>query len=631
MCGICGVHVPNGPLPDPGGLAAMNAALAHRGPDGAGVRTFSLGPSNTALMHRRLSIIDLAGGDQPLFNEDGTVWIVFNGEIYNFQALRRDLEAKGHVFATNSDTEVIVHLYEDHGPACVDFLRGMFALALYDAKDGTLFLARDRLGKKPLYYAEVNGALVFASEIKSILTHPDFDRRVDLEAINHYLTLQYVPDPMTAFAGIRSLPPGHRMSVGTGEFRPERYWTLSYEPKHAASEEDLAEELRERLTEAVRLRLVSDVPLGAHLSGGIDSSIITALMASMTDAPVKTFSIGFREAAFSETAKARAVAERYGTDHHEFVVGWAEALDMMETAGLQFDQPFADPSALAVWFLSRMTREHVTVALNGDGGDELFGGYQRYWLDPLANAYAGLPAVITQKLVPGLLAMVPESGDRPIEKNWTAGAKRLAQAAAISPKASIVRWGSYFSPAMKRALLREEVRMQIAGLDTPGLLSRLFDAAEAETFLDRTLAADVGAYLPGDLLVKADRMTMAHSLEGRSPLLDHELAEWAARLPTRCKMRGRNGKHLLRRAFAHLLPSEVMDQKKQGFGLPVGKWFRNELRDCARDTLLAGGITDYVRTSEVERLLDEHERGRVDHGKRIYALVMLANWLNAFS
>ncbi len=634
MCGICGVIAQKGAaLPDGDVLDAMNAALVHRGPDGAGKKIFAFEDGGgVALMHRRLAIIDLATGDQPMANEDGSLWVVFNGEIYNYLDLRRELEAKGHVFHTRSDTEVIPHLYEEYGQGCVERLRGMFAFALFDANNRELFLARDRFGKKPLYYAQIGGAFAFASEMKSLLTMPDCPRRANLEAIGHYLTLQYVPDPLTAFEGIHKLPAAHRLTVKNGEHRTGRYWTLAYEPKIEASEDVLIEELRERLTEAVRLRLISDVPLGAHLSGGVDSSILTAIMAGLCGQPVKTFSIGFKEEAFSETGKARAVARMYGTDHREFVVGHANAMEILDAAARQFDEPFADPSALAVWHLSRMTREYVTVAVNGDGGDEIFAGYQRYWLDPWANAYAKLPHVVTRRVAPFLLRGLSESPDKPIEKNYAAGLKRLSQAAEIGPKASIVRWGSYFSPSMKADLARPEAAGAMLRADSAALLALLYDGARAATPLDRTLYADIASYLPGDLLVKADRMAMAHSLEGRSPFLDHELAEWAARLPCRDKLRGRTGKYLLRKAFGHLLPPEAANQKKQGFGLPVGKWFREDLRECAWDMLLSGrAARELVRPEAVETMLKEHDLGGVDHGKRIYALMMLEMWLTAYA
>lgn len=623
MCGIVGIIAPEGHSPDRAVLEAMAGRLGHRGPDGRG---FFL-EEQAGLGHCRLAIIDLATGDQPMPSPDRKLWIVFNGEIYNFQSLRAELEARGRRFATASDTEVLLSAYQEYGPACLDKLRGMFAFAIWDSERRTLFAARDRLGKKPFYYAVHEGRFLFASEPAALLAAPGISREPDLRALGHYLTLQYVPDPLCAFAALKKLPPAHSLTWD-GALRIERYWRPSFEPKWTASEDDLAQELRQRLTEAVRLRLIADVPLGAHLSGGIDSSIVTALMAGLSDTPVKTFSIGFAERAFTELPKARAVADRYGTDHREFIVEYGHVPDALEQVITHVGEPFADPSALPSLALSRLTRRHVTVALNGDGGDELFAGYQRYWLDRLAAPYAALPDFLTQRVVPALAGLIPTSGDKPIETDWAAGLKRLAQVAAIDPRASLVRWGSYFSPQAARDLWRPDL---LPDADPVALTARAFDTARADTFLDRTLAADWETYLAGDLLVKADRMAMAHSLEGRSPLLDHELAEWAARLSVSCKLRGRTGKYLLRRAFADLLPPEVQAQGKQGFGVPVSPWLRGELAPWCRRTLLDGiAVRRLFRPEPVERLIAEHATGRTDHGKRLWALLCLEIWLRLF-
>ena len=628
MCGIAGIIAPPGQSPDRDVLTRMASAIGHRGPDGRGYRLHE----RAGLAHCRLAIIDLATGDQPMPNEDGSLWIVFNGEIYNHLELRRELTAKGHVFATRSDTEAILHAYEEYGPDCARRLRGMFAFAIWDERRQSLFAARDKLGKKPFFYAVSQGAFLFASEPGGLLEHPGVSREPDLHALHLYLTLQYVPDPLCAFRAVAKLAPAHHLTWSASGLRIERYWQPEFEPKWTGSEEELAQELRDRLTEATRIRLMSEVPLGAPLSGGIDSSIVTAIMAGLCDAPVKTFSIGFREQAFSELPKARAVARRYGTEHHEFQLEYGHVPDTLAEVVAHTGEPFADPSALPSWFLARMTRQHVTVALNGDGGDELFAGYQRYWLDPLANRYAALPALITQRLLPALLERLPQRGDKPIEADWMAGLKRLAQVAAISPKASIVRWGSYFTPEDAASLWRQEARAEAeAGGDAVGLLAGYFDEARAASFLDRTLAVDLGAYLPGDLLVKADRMCMAHGLEGRSPLLDADLADWAARLPGNMKMRGRTGKYLLRTAFAHLLPPEVTSGGKRGFGIPVGKWLRGELSGWCRELLLGGeAARSLLLPRALERVLDEHAGGRVDHGKRLWALAALELWLRRF-
>jgi asparagine synthase (glutamine-hydrolysing) len=633
MCGICGFLTNQGGPETLGNiLADLNACLAHRGPDGDGLflEAFPQG-GGVGLGHRRLAIIDLVTGDQPLFNEDRSLAIVFNGEIYNFKELRQELENKGHVFSSLSDTEVIVHLYEESGPACVNRLRGMFALAIWDAPRRELFLARDPFGKKPLYYAALPGGLVFGSEPKAVLAHPAVTARLDPEAVAHFLTLQHVPEPSTGFAGIASLPAGHSLLWRGGAPHIDRYFRLDYQPKLTGSVDDLAVELRQRVTEAVRLRLVADVPLGAHLSGGLDSAIVTAVMAGLLDQPVRTFSIGFAEEAFSETPKARAVAERFATRHTEFVVGFEEARNAMEAVVGATDMPFADPSALASWHLCRLTRQHVTVALNGDGGDEMFAGYQRYWLDPLADLYARLPNVLTRRLVPWLAQRIPARGEVPVEADWRAGLSRLAQAVSIPRAASLVRWGSYFSPADRLELLRPEFARAAGPADSVALYVYTAAAAKAASPLDASLFADATIYLPGDLLVKADRMAMASALEGRSPLLDSELAHFAARLPTRLKLHGLTGKYLLRRAFADLLPPGIASQPKRGFGLPVAGWFRGPLKEFARDLLTNGRVSrEVARPQAVAALLDAHETGRADHGKRIFALVMLELWLRRF-
>ncbi|MFZ5426617.1 MAG: asparagine synthase (glutamine-hydrolyzing) [Thermodesulfobacteriota bacterium] len=621
MCGIAGIIAPGGVSPSPETLQAMAGAIGHRGPDGRSHHV----EGRAGLAHCRLAIIDVATGAQPMRNEDGSLTIVFNGEIYNHKELRRELEARGHVFATRSDTESIVHAYEEYGPDCVHRLRGMFAFAIWDARRQTLFAARDRLGKKPFHYALHEGHFLFASEPAALLAFPGLSREPNLEALGLYLSLQYVPDPRCAFRSMRKLPAAHRLLWRDGRLEVSRYWSLDFEPKHDAPEGELREELKELVTDCVRMRLESEVPLGAHLSGGIDSSIVTALMAGLTDRRVRTFSIGFREEAFSELHKARAVAGLYGTDHTEFIVEYGH---VPETLGLIVDhvgEPFADPSALPSWHLARETRARVTVALNGDGGDELFAGYQRYWMDPLAELYCALPDLVTGRIVPALLKALPEPKDIPIEKNPVAGLKRLSQVAALSPRASILRWGSYFSPKAASELWRPDVRPYA---DPVLALSRAFDNAKASTFLDRTLAADLSTYLPGDLLVKADRMAMAHGLEGRSPLLDHRLAEWAARLPASLKMRGFTGKYLLRSAFADLMPPVVTAQGKQGFGVPVGKWLRKELSGWCRDLLLGGKAARVLfRPKALSRILDEHARGGTDHGKRLWALAALELWL----
>jgi asparagine synthase (glutamine-hydrolysing) len=623
MCGICGVaHRDSSPV-QKALLERMNAAIVHRGPDGEG---FYSAPG-VGLAMRRLAVIDLNTGNQPIPNEDQSIWIVFNGEIYNFPDLRTDLEKHGHHFHTRTDTECVVHLYEEYGADCVQRLRGMFAFALWDVKKQTLLIARDRLGKKPLYYTVQDGALYFASELSGLFAALPQKPPVDMQAIDLYLSLQYIPEPRTAYEGIFTLLPAHTLLWHHGSMHTERYWQLDYEPKHTGAKEALAEELRQRVREAVRIRLISDVPLGAHLSGGIDSSVVVAMMAEAGSGPVKTFTINFDEAEFSEVEYARAVAQRYGTDHHEFTLTFEDIPGAVETVIAHTGEPFADPSALPSLYLSKLTRQHVTVALNGDGGDEAFAGYHRYWLDPWANRYARLPAFITRRLVPALAGLFPERADRPVGRNLVGGLKRLGQVADTDRRASLLRWGSYFPPALKQKLWKEPYRdFDLRRAETD--LAAAFDSAPARSFLDRTLYTDITSYLPGDLLVKADRMAMANSLEGRSPFLDHELMEWAARLPENLKVRGSTGKVLLRKAFKDYLPERVQRRGKQGFGVPVGAWLRGPLSAWA-EQLVREQLTVWFEPAVLGQLFDEHRSGRVNHGKRLWALVMLAAWKNS--
>jgi asparagine synthase (glutamine-hydrolysing) len=624
MCGICGIASHDGSTPEKGRLERMNAAIAHRGPDSDGFHM----AKGVGLAMRRLAVIDLSTGDQPIANEDDSLWIVFNGEVYNFPALHEQMLARGHRFKTKTDTECMLHLYEEYGDDCVQHLRGMFAFALWDSRRKRLLLARDRLGKKPMYYTVQDGCLYFSSELPGLLAGLKTRPAVRLDAIDLYLSLQYVPDPLTVYEGVYKLLPAHTLVWENGQVETRPYWDYSYQPKWTASEDELVTDLRERLTEAVRIRLISDVPLGAHLSGGIDSSVIVALMAGMSSQPVKTFSVGFEEQSFSELPFARAVAERYATDHHEFMLTYGDIPGTLAKLAAHFGEPFADPSALPLYHLSKLTREHVTVALNGDGGDEDFAGYWRYWLDPWADLYARAPRFLTRGLVPFLGRMLPDRSDRPVGRSLVNGIKRLEQVAATDRRASTLRWGSYFSPGQRQALWKDEFAGRFAPVNAQTYLAGYYDLQPAGSSLDRTLYTDLHTYLPGDLLVKADRMTMAASLEGRSPFLDHELVAWSARVPDQFKVRGRTGKYLLRKAFGHLLPDTVKGRGKQGFGIPVGAWLRGPLAGWARETLAGTDSTlpGWFNRPVLLRLLDDHLAGRSDHGKRLYALLMLSLW-----
>lgn len=612
MCGIAGLVVPEG-VPSRQTLEAMGTALAHRGPDDATVEVHG----RAGLSFRRLSIIDVAGGAQPIANEDGTVHVILNGEIYNHLDLRAELEGRGHRFRTRSDVEVVVHGYEVWGDAIVERLRGMFALALWDESRERLLLARDRLGKKPLVYCEAGGRLAFASEIQGLLADPEVPRRADEVALHHYLTYQYVPAPRTGFEGVFKLPPAHLLVFEQGRSRVAPYWRLRYQPVRAISEEEAVCEVRRLLGEAVRIRLMSEVPLGAFLSGGVDSSGVVALMAE--SGPVKTFSIGFEEDAFNELPYARLVAQRYGTEHHEFVVR-PQAAEVIPKLVEHYGEPYADSSALPTYSLARLTREHVTVALNGDGGDELFAGYDRYRLLATYAVLGRLPGgrglfrALARRLGPRSPARV----------------RRFLEAVSARPEESYARTISYFSPEGKRALYTPETRARLDALDSYALLYERYAASDAPDLLGRTLNVDTLTYLPDDLLAKVDIATMTASLEARSPLLDHHLVEFVARLPSHLKLR-HGGKYLLRRALADLLPPEVLQRRKMGFGVPIARWFRGELRPLLRDTVLskAARARGFLDPAAVERLIVEHESG-VDHGLRLWALLMLELWFCRF-
>jgi len=608
----------------------MCDAIRHRGPDGDGY----IERGAAALGHRRLSIIDLAGGSQPMSNEDGRVWVSFNGEIYNYPELRPQLEARGHRFSTNSDTEVILHLYEERGARCVDDLRGMFAFALWDERTQTLLLARDRVGKKPLFYGRFGAVLVFASELQALVTHPAVETRVDTAALDEYLTYGYIPAPRTIFSDVFKLPPAHVLSVRPGAGpdlpAPQRYWELPYTPKLALSEGDAREGLLSVLDEAVRLRQIADVPIGALLSGGIDSSVIVALMSRSSPGPVKTFSIGFEEQRYNELPFARAVAERYGTDHHEMVVR-PDALAVLPKLVRHYGEPFADSSAIPSFYVAELTRQHVTVALNGDGGDECLAGYDRHVATVMAQAYGRVPAALRKGVIEPAIKLVPDTlppGHRARQ------VKRLIGSAAQPLGQRYLGWMTYFSPAEKAGLYEPECAAQLGGHDAASwMLEQISAAATAPgDDLDRVLGADMRGYLPYDLLVKMDIASMAASLEARSPFLDHKVMEFCARLPSRYKVRGTSAKFLLKSIAKDLIPAENITRRKMGFGVPVGDWMRGALRPLLEDVLLSSRSNQrgYFRPDAVRRLVERHTGGGEDCSFQLWSLLCLELWHREF-
>jgi len=618
MCGIAGfLSLEQGVFATKTIAQAMCDVITHRGPDGQGF----LVDGPVAMGMRRLSIIDLAGGQQPISNEDGTISVIQNGEIYNFLEVRQDLEKRGHRFRTNSDTEAIVHLYEEYGTRCVEHLRGMFALAIWDAPRRRLLVARDRLGIKPVYYAVGNGRLLFGSELKSLLA-VGLDREIDQQALHDYLSLTYVPAPATIFKAARKLMPGSMLIAERGAVRIERYWNLSFEPdeKRFHSEPEIVEAVRERVEDAVRSHLVSDVPLGVFLSGGVDSAALVACMRKFHTGPLQTFSIGFAEKSFSELDRAREAAKHFGTEHHEMIVT-PDAAAMVPELVHSFDEPYADSSAIPVLCVARLARQSVTVALTGEGGDEVFAGYKTYAATRLAGVYRrAVPSPLRSLLAWGVNRLPVSHGKVSFDymaKRFVAGASRDAVDAHFS-------WKAIFDEAAKQALYREPhsvgptVRLYheaVAGIDPQDLLARL-------------LMIDTKLGLEGDMLVKADRMSMATSLEGRVPLLDHPLVEMVAAIPSRFKMRGMKTKVLLRAAMADVLPPETTQGPKQGFNVPIPSWLNGPLRELVRDTLAPSRIAaaGIFRSEPIQELIRAHEKLERDHSRDIWTLLMFQSW-----
>jgi len=626
MCGIAGILDSKRPV-DREVLARMAAAIRHRGPDDEGFHIEA--PAGRAaavgLAFRRLSIIDLAGGHQPMSNEDDTVWIVFNGEIYNFLELRAELEAKGHRFRTHSDSETIVHLYEEMGGRCVERLNGMFAFAIWDTRRQSLLLARDRMGKKPLYWTATGHGLLFASELKSLLEHPECGRDLDRDAVAKYLAYEYVPTPHSIFTGVYKLPAAHVLEWKAGEIKVGRYWEQRFTPAaHPASEADLAAELRDRLREAVRLRLVSDVPLGVFLSGGIDSSSVVAMMTELRPASsIKTFAVGFEDASFDESAHARRVARHFGTEHHEEVLAPRTLIDILPEVARFLDEPFADASIVPTYLLSKFTRRHVTVALGGDGGDELMAGYPTFAAERWARHYH-LPRFVHDHVVRAAAAHIPVSTDN---FSFDFKLKRFLQGVQYTPALRHQVWLGAFDPAESRALLAgDPVR------DPYDDLHAAMQHAPAGDAIERLIYQYCRFYLQDDILVKVDRASMACSLEVRAPFLDYTLVDWLGTVPSHLKLHGSTTKYLLKRAMAPHLPPGIAARGKKGFGIPVAKWFQGELRDLARDTLSETRLRHHglFHWPVVARLLDDHFRGRRDNRKQLWTLFMFQLWYEEY-
>lgn len=615
MCGIAGfvnrdpAHPADGIL-----LRQMTRALVHRGPDEEGYLID--GPAGLGM--RRLRIIDLAGGKQPIANEDGSVWVVFNGEIYNFRDLRQELTSRGHRFATNSDTEVIVHLYEEHGIECVRALRGMFAFAIWDSKTQTLSLARDRFGKKPLYYAETNSGFWFGSEIKALLRVPTLSTELNPTALDDYLALGYIPAPQSIFRAVQKLPAASVLTCRAGQVTVRRYWRLEWQTGAPVSERQALDGLQAHLEDAVRCRLIADVPFGAFLSGGIDSTTVVWLMSRALREPVKTFSIGFDQHGSDELPFAREVAHAFHAEHYEQVVE-ADALSILPQLVYAFDEPFGDSSAIPTYLVSRVARQHVTMVLSGDGGDELFAGYARYQRYLLLSRlrWLLLGAVGVRALATTLRAM----GAASARLNRAAAALRRA---ALPPLARYTQLVGLYAPELRRELLK--VGDHTSRREVPVAVASAWQDALSFDPIRRLQAVDADTYLIDDVLVKVDRASMANSLESRAPLLDHRLWEYVAALPTAYKFGNGETKHLLRTLLRGQVPPSVLSRPKQGFAIPRARWFRGDWQETARALLLESEMSQYFARPCLERMLEEHASGRIDHGEHLWLLLVFAVW-----
>jgi len=613
MCGIAGIFSFGEAPIEQEELKRMCSAIAHRGPDDEG---FYLN-GRVGLGMRRLSIIDLATGHQPVRNEDGSVWVVFNGEIYNFMDLRRDLERRGHAFYTSTDTEVIAHLYEEYGARCVEPMRGMFTFAIWDARRETLLLGRDRLGVKPLYYAESGGRLLFASELKSLLELPDIERRLDPRALSEFLTSQYTPPDQSILTGVKKLEPGHILMAAPGS-KPivQRYWDVRFEPDIGRSEAYFVEKLRELLTESVRLRLVSDVPLGAFLSGGIDSSSVVATMARLVPSPVKTFSIGFKEDRYNELHHARAVAKRFGTEHHELILE-PDVLSVIDSIIWHLDEPLGDASCIPTYMVSKLASEHVKVVLSGDGGDELFAGYDKYIIEANDRCFYVPPPVRQALRLAARLMPVGMKGRNFVYHYSLTGGDRYLDSIALFPEDD------------KKSMLQPDILKMI------GFTAREWEhealRRAGRDWLSGAQYIDMKGYLPLDILTKVDRMSMAHSIEAREPLLDHKLVEFAATIPAKFRLRRRMTKYIFKQAMRGILPDAIIDRPKQGFGVPLEHWFRGRLSSFVRDLLLSKRSRErgIFNPHHIEKLLSIHDGGR-RRDTELWLLISFELWCRTF-
>lgn len=619
MCGICGVY--NAQSAEPVStqlLEQMTRLIAHRGPDDSGFHV----DEPVGLGFARLSIIDLSGGHQPMCNETGDVWIIFNGEIWNYKRLRTELQEKGHQFRTNSDTETIVHAYEEYGVECVKQIHGMFAFAIWDASRQRLFLARDRAGKKPLYYTQVNGDFLFASEIKSLLCHPRVKREADTQALADFLSVRYVPAPATLFANIFKVLPGHWLLCENGVMRQESYWDYTFGETEHRPEQEYLQGIRQHIHRAVEERMMADVPVGAMLSGGVDSSIVTGIMSKLTAQKVQTFAVGFDHPDYSELPYAKLVSEHFGTEHHELVVKSSDMTEYWPLLTWHRDEPVSEPSDLGVYLISKLARQYVKVVLSGEGGDELFAGYPKYVVDWMANYYHILPASVRNQLVLPLADRLPYS------------MRKLKKAVHNLSQPAPQRWMSWFgifNGTLKEQLLSEQTKASI-DLDSSRAFSSWLEKNPQRDNLSSMLYLDTKIWLPDNLLMKGDKMTMAASLESRIPLLDSQLVEYAASIPSSAKIKGFKTKYLLKKAFEDFLPSTILTRKKMGFNVPTGVWFREGQRGLITRLLLSEQMRSrgYFNDAFIARMVRDHLEGRTNYEAQLFTLASLELWFRVF-
>ncbi|TDI88672.1 MAG: asparagine synthase (glutamine-hydrolyzing) [Caldithrix sp.] len=623
MCGICGVtyfdrernvleHL----------VKSMCDVIRHRGPDDEGWIT----KGNYGIGMRRLSIIDLFTGRQPISNEDDSIWIVFNGEIYNHVELRNKLIKKGHKFQTKCDTEVIVHAYEEYGEECPKKLNGMFGFAILDLKKQILFLARDRLGIKPLYYYHDSKKFAFGSELKSILQVPNIPREVDLRALDLFLTFEYIPSPYSIFQGIRKLPPGHSLTLKDGRINIREYWDLDFDEKDIP-EGELCEQLLELFQDAVKIRLMSDVPLGAFLSGGIDSSAIVAMMSRVMDRPVKTFSIGFKEDTYNESHYAQQIANHFNTEHHVEIIE-PNALELAEKLVGFLDEPFGDFSIFPTYLVSKMARKHVTVSLSGDGGDELFAGYDTYIANKAGRAYERLPRLLRNAMHP-ILSRIPPTEKK---KGLINRAKRFVEGMELPADLEHTRWMIFLQEGEKNKLYSDDLQDTLNGSDSFEFIRNYFNRVNTSDPLNRQLYVDIKSYLVDNILVKVDRMSMATSLETRVPFLDHRFVEFSATIPSRLKLQGKNTKYLFKKAMADVLPPQILNRSKEGFSIPIKNWLKEDLKPLMLEVLDQQKIKreGFFNTNYVEQLKKEHLSGKENHSHRLWSMMVFGIWQDLY-